>query len=83
MQQVRDYAVQLVGADKLETALADPWLEQQITTDCQIHAANRAATGELGMPQLILGDAVSIGPLNSVSHLVSLLRRYLGVDLRR
>jgi len=31
------------------------------------------------MPQLIIGDAISTGPLNSVEHLALLLNHYLGL----
>lgn len=33
------------------------------------------------MPQIIMGDAVSSGPVNSVEHLQVLLLRYLGLNL--
>jgi hypothetical protein len=33
------------------------------------------------MPQIIMGDAVSCGPINSVRHLQILLNRYLGLDI--
>jgi uncharacterized membrane protein len=77
----RKFAVQLVGEEKLTNALSDSWLNQQILTDCQIHFANWQATGRPSMPQLILGGAVSIGPLDSVEHLEALLSRYLGLNI--
>jgi len=80
VEEARKYAAQLVGTDKLEKALSDPWVDKQILTDCQLHFSNWQATGRPGMPQLILGGAVSIGPLNSVEHLQALLNRYLGLD---
>ena len=79
VEEARKYAEELVGADKLEKALSDPWVDKQILTDCQLHFANWQATGRPGMPQLILGGAVSIGPLVSVEHLQALLGRYLGL----
>jgi prophage antirepressor-like protein len=81
LKQAREYAAQLVGADKLESALADPWVAQQILTDCKIHRANWLAVDSSAMPQIIMGDAVSSGPLNSVQHLLILLNRYLGMDV--
>ena len=83
VEDARAYAVKLVGADELDQALADPWVRQQILIDCQIHFANWEATGRPGMPQLVLGEAVSIGPLNSVEHLMALLQRYLGLHADR
>jgi uncharacterized membrane protein len=79
VDQARQYAVQLVGADRLQTAFADPWVEEQIVTDCRLHYTNWIACDTPVMPQLILGDAISSGPLNSVSHLMSLLNKYLGI----
>jgi uncharacterized membrane protein len=81
LKQAGEYAAQLVGADKLESALADPWIQQQILTDCRLHRANWLAVDSSAMPQLILGEAVSSGPLNSVEHLLVLLNRYLGMDV--
>jgi hypothetical protein len=81
LKQAEEYAAQLVGADKLESALADPWIQQQILTDCRLHRANWLAVDNSAMPQLIMGDAVSSGPLNSVQHLLVLLNRYLGMDV--
>ena len=70
-----------MGADKLKSSLADPWVAQQILTDCKIHRANWLAVGSSAMPQIIMGDAVSSGPINSVEHLQILLNRYMGVNL--
>jgi uncharacterized membrane protein len=80
VEKAWEYAAQLVGADKLAAALADPWIQQQITTDCQLHFANWQATGRPAMPQLIIGKAISLGPLNSVNHLLVLLNKYLGMN---
>jgi uncharacterized membrane protein len=72
-------AAQLVGSDKLQAALADPWLQEQILTDCRLHATNLTTSGEVGLPQLIIGGVISSGPLNSVEHLTILLNHYLGL----
>ncbi len=80
LNQAEEYAAQLVGADKLKSALADPWVAQQILTDCKIHRANWLAVDSSAMPQIIMGDAVSSGPINSVQHLQILLNRYMGLN---
>ena len=79
--EVEAYAAELVGADKLKSALADPWVAQQILTDCKIHRANWVAVDSSAMPQIIMGDAVSSGPVNSMEHLQILLQRYMGLNL--
>jgi uncharacterized membrane protein/protein-disulfide isomerase len=81
VEQAKEHAAQLVGADKLEAALADPWIAQQIGLDCLLYSNNCKATDLPGMPQLIMGDAVSVGPLNSTEHLYVLLSRYLGMPV--
>ena len=60
LNEAEDYTAQLVGA-------------QQILTDCQIHRANWLAVDSSAMPQIIMGDAVSSGPINSVERLSILL----------
>jgi uncharacterized membrane protein len=79
LAQAKDFAAELVGPDKLQTALNDSWLEQQIATDCRLHSTNWITSGESALPQLIIGDVISTGPLNSVEHLLILLNRYLGL----
>jgi uncharacterized membrane protein len=81
LDQARTYAAQLVGADKLHAALADPWVSQQVQTDIKIHRANWLAVDNSAMPQIVMGDAVSTGEINSVEHLQLLLGQYLGVNL--
>lgn len=83
VEQARDQAAQLVGADKLQSALADPWVAQQLLTDIKLHRANWLAADNSGMPQIVMGDTVSSGPINSVEHLQILLSRYLGINLSR
>jgi uncharacterized membrane protein len=79
LEQARSFAVKLVGEDKLKTALSDPWIQQQLLTDCSLHYTNWMTSGEPALPQLVIGHAISSGPLNSVEHLILLLNRYLGL----
>ena len=81
LEQARSYAAQLVGAAPLRTALADPWVTQQILTDCKIHRANWLAVDNSSMPQIVMGNAVSSGPINSEEHLQLLLQQYMGLNL--
>jgi hypothetical protein len=79
VEEVTEYAAQLVGAQKLQTALANSWIVEQLATDCRLHYTNWTLAGSPALPQLILGDVVSSGPLNSSDHLLILLNRYLGL----
>ena len=82
VEQAQEYAAQLVGANKLKSALADPWIQEQLLTDCRLHHTNWLAVDSAAMPQIIMGDAVSSGPINSVEHLQILLNRYMGINFR-
>ncbi len=81
LDELRQFAEQLVGREALARALADPWVAQQLETDIGIYAANSAQTRNGGMPQLIIGSTVSVGPLNSVQDLDRLLAQYDGLKL--
>src|SRR5262249_22000441 len=79
LAQARQYAAGLVGEDKLQAAMADPWVQERISSDCELHYANWTVAETPVMPQLIVGPTISSGPLNSVEHLQILLSRYLGL----
>jgi uncharacterized membrane protein len=79
LEEARAYAAQLVGADRLQAAFGDPWLEEQLFTDFRLHTTNWSVGGSAALPQLVIGDVISSGPLNSVEHLMILLNRYLGL----
>ena len=81
VQQAGEYAAELVGADKLKTALADPWVTQQLRFDCRLHRANWRAADNSALPQIVLGNAISSGPINSIQHLQLLLRQYGGATM--
>lgn len=82
VEEVRAYANQLVGADNLQSALTNEWIQQQILTACYLHHTNWQLTGGAAMPQVIMGEAISVGPLNSVNHLLVLLEKYLGLKIK-
>jgi uncharacterized membrane protein len=79
LEQATERAAQLVGGDKLKAAFGDPWLAEQIAVDCRLHSTNWTTSGEMALPQLMIGDVISSGPLNSVEHLMIVLNRYLSL----
>lgn len=79
VEQAREYAAQLVGTNELQSALTNQWIQQQILTACHLHATNWLATGGPAMPQVIIGQVISVGAINSVNHLMVLLNKYLGL----
>ena len=78
-EQARRYAAQLVGAQRLEEALADEWITRHLHTNGYLYHTNYLKLGNSVMPQLILGSVISFGPLNSVEDLQSLLGQHLGL----
>ncbi len=80
VEAARAKAVELAGRTNLEAALADPWVAQQIDFSTRLHFANWQASGRPAMPQIVMGTAISVGPLISVRHLYALLNRYLGIE---
>ena len=81
LAQAQAFAAGLVGSNQLATALANPLLDQQILTGCMIHWSDYEGTGRAIMPHLILGPVISAGPLNSTTHLLVLLEKYLGIKM--
>jgi uncharacterized membrane protein len=82
VSEAREFAAGILGQDGLKLALANPWVSRQLLIDCKIHRANWLAADSSAMPQIVMGDAVSSGPLNSVGHLQMLLNRYMALTLR-
>jgi hypothetical protein len=77
--EARAYAEQLVGVEKLSNALADDWITRHIHTNAHLHATNWVAGGSPQLPQLVIGQVISSGPLNSVKDLLTLLDHFLGL----
>jgi uncharacterized membrane protein len=82
VEEARSYASQLVGTNKLQSALTNEWIDRQILTACQLHYTNWQITGGPAMPQIIIGPVISVGPLNSPNHLLVLLEKYLGIKIK-
>lgn len=79
VNEVRQYAEQLVGREPLEQALANDWVRKQIETDVAIYESNSQAMGEGRMPQLVIGAALSAGPLNRIDNLHTMLAEQFGL----
>ena len=72
------YAAQLAGADALQTALKDPWIDQQIQRDISIYETN-SLRGAPNMPQLIIGTNITSGTFGQANELFRLLIDNLGL----
>ena len=69
----------IAGADALQRAIADRWVDDTLQLAVSLYELNGNITGAYRMPQLILGDRVNIGPLHSDEALFELLERHVGV----
>ena len=71
VEEAHRYASELVGVVALQTAMSDPWVNEQIQRDIAVYdAAYRAGQGS--MPQLIIGNKVAVGtmPLENIYQLL-------------
>lgn len=73
LTEATSYAAQLIGADNLKSVLKDPWIGQQIQEDISLLKYNYEATGKGQMPQLLIGNALTAGTLESVDRLYALI----------
>ena len=75
--EAQRYAGELVGVVPLQSALNDPWVNDQIQRDIAIYeAAYRARQGN--MPQLIISNKVAVGTL-PIENVYQLLAAELGL----
>jgi len=81
LANTRQYASQLVGANALETALKDPWIEEQIQRDISVYETNYLR-GIGNMPQLIIGSNVTAGTFGRAEELFRLLSINLGLGAK-
>lgn len=82
VEQAGEYAVRLVGELKLKESLTNSWIDQQISINCYLHHLTSQATGKPTLPQIIIGNAVSVGSIDSVQYLFVLIEKYLGLKLQ-
>lgn len=81
LAEARNYALQLAGREKLEPALAQPAITEQIRTAVAAYAENSARLGASDLPQLILGSTILAGEVNDPDDLLRLFRKRLGVGI--
>jgi uncharacterized membrane protein/thiol-disulfide isomerase/thioredoxin len=77
--EAKRYAAQLVGVDNLERALADAWITNHMQTNGYLYKTNYLRLKNSVLPELMIGSAVSFGPLNNPKDLTDLLADHLGL----
>lgn len=81
LTETRARAEQLAGRDSLEKALSEGWVEQQLKTDIAIYQANTQQMKSGQMPQLMIANTVTLGPVSNVESLYRLLEDLLKLDV--
>ncbi len=69
-------AVQFVGAAAFDTAIRDPWIDQQLASNIAIYAISMRQYGNGSMPQFIIGTNIASGTLET-PELKALVGKYL------
>ena len=82
LEQARAKAAQMVGAPALAKALDDPWIAQRIEENIRLYKSNYFKIRRGEMPQLMVGDAISVGAIKDPSEFAALLRTQWGLEPR-
>jgi protein-disulfide isomerase len=80
LAEARAKAEALAGKETMEQALADPWVERQLQTDIAIYQANAHVTGDLHLPQIVIGKVVIHGAMDNLDDLLRLIRQHARLD---
>jgi hypothetical protein len=78
LEAARKKAIELVGPDKLDAALADLWIDKYLKASTQIYGQT-LQNGAGGIPKLIYGSRWVIPQPVSTDDLISILQNTLGV----
>ena len=71
----RAEAARRVGGEKLNAALADPWVQQQIEANVALYRATQAGA----LPRMMSGGSVLVGRAASAEELIRTVREALGL----
>jgi hypothetical protein len=75
IDSVRDRARALVGADDLDRALGDGWVEHQLDANIRLYRANSEFAGDGRMPQLVVGELMLHGAPGSLDELAQIVEQ--------
>jgi len=76
-EAAKQYAAHLLGSARLAQAMADPWVDQIIQLDVGVYEQSCGFAHSTMLPQIIVGSAVSVGPIYSFEDLLALLKTNL------
>ena len=78
LESARMKAIELVGKEKFDIALIDPWIEQYVRTCIRIYGQTMQ-DGNGGVPKMILGSHWVVPEPRNTDDLVMILQKDLGV----
>lgn len=73
------YARDLVGAEKFEQALRDPWVGQELARSISIYATNYFHIRNGSMPQIMINTNLTAGSLGTEQDLLGVIGKQLGL----
>jgi uncharacterized membrane protein len=77
IEQARAKANSLAGAQALERALGDPWIDERLASSVALYEANaHASRGDTRLPQIVIGDTLVSGTIGTADELFQLLARH-------
>lgn len=82
LDEARAFARALVGETALEAAARDPWVERTLQMGLAMFRVNYELRGASRLPQLIIGKAVSSGPIRRAEDLFRLIEHDLVTERR-
>lgn len=78
LESARAKAVELIGQDKFNNALSNPWITQYIQTSATIYGKT-LQNGKSGVPKLIFGSRWVLPDAYDTNELITTLQQSLGV----
>ena len=72
-------AVAMVGKESLDRSLESVWVTRQLQTNIEIYEANSRLIRDGRLPQLVLGNVITHGAIESLEQLLALIERHTPV----
>ncbi len=79
IEQARSKASEILGAERLRSTLTNEWIKLRIQEDISLYASNYAKVRKGQMPQLIIGDLVSVGVIDKQSVFDQMVNQQWGI----
>ncbi len=77
LDQARTNAEAMVGKEALDRALTSSWVRRQLETDIDVYQANARLIADARLPQLVIGNVITHGAIETQEQLLGLIERHL------